>query len=154
MKKLTTTLQPPQLLNHKDLARMKECRYITTPDFDAYWDHSEASVCYENDDDTFCIGEVYRDHETALWTFNGKGPGGENLTTGKSPKEAILAAVHLWENELIEQGTGPTPGPAVLARISALHHQWKAQSDLPDKERSMQDHEYLGELGLILKSAE
>ena len=33
MRKLKTTLQPPKLLNHKDLGRMKEGRYITTPDF-------------------------------------------------------------------------------------------------------------------------
>ena len=106
MRKLKTTLQPPKLLNHTDLGRMKEGRYITTPDFDAYWDHTESSVCYENDDDRFRIGEVYRDHNSALWTFNGVGPGGENLTTGTNPKEAILAAVHLWGNELVEYEAG------------------------------------------------
>ena len=87
MKRIKTTLQPSSLLNRQDLSRMKEGRHITTPDFDAYWDHTESSVTYTDaQGELHEIGELYRDHDDALWTFNGKGPGGENLAHGMTPK--------------------------------------------------------------------
>ena len=154
MGKIHTTLQPRKLLNHQDLAAMKEGRNVTTPDFDAYWDHSESSVCYEKDGDTYYIGEVYRDHNDSLWTFNAKGVAGENLARGKTPKDAIAAAAHVWENALVELETGSRPATSPLAEIAALYHRWEAQSELDDKDRNMQDHEYLGEIGAILRRSQ
>ena len=157
MKHMTTTLQPPSLLNHQDLNRMKEGRHITTPDFDAYWDHTESTVTYtDSRGELHDIGELYRDHGDALWTFNGKGPGGDNLARGTTPKAAIVAAVHLWENDLVlAQGTNQThhtlTAPQQLEQIDALYRRWEAQAEFDDKDRDRQDHEYLGEIGAILR---
>ena len=156
MKIIKTTLQPPELLNPQDLDRMKEARHITTPDFDAYWDHTECSVVYtDTQDEAHSIGELYRDHDHALWTFNGKGPGGENLATGTTPKAAILAALNLWENDLVLSGAKTKnqterPAPEQLHHIDALYRQWEAQNTINDKDRNKQDHEYLAEIGEIL----
>lgn len=159
MKTIKTTLQPPELLNREDLDRMKEGRHITAPDFDAYWDHTECSVVYTDaEGELHDIGELYRDHNDALWTFNGKGPGGENLTTGTTPKAAILAAVNIWENDLVLAGVknknqAARPAAERLHHIDALHRRWEAQHDIDDKDRDMQDHEYLAEIGLILRQS-
>ena len=127
MKHVKTTLNPSSLLNHKDLTRMKECRHITTPDFDAYWDHTESTVTYtDSRGELHDIGELYRDHGDALWTFSAKGRGGENLTRGDTPKAAILAAVHRWENDLaLTKGKKQThhtlTAPQQLEQIGALY---------------------------------
>lgn len=160
MKRMKTTLQPPSLLNRQDLSRMKEGRHITTPDFDAYWDHTESSVTYTDaQGELHDIGELYRDHNDALWTFNSKGPGGENLAHGTTPKAAIVAAVHLWENDLTlskgkNQNHHTLTAPQQLEQIDALHRRWETQSELDDKDRDRQDHEYLGEIGDILRRSQ
>ena len=160
MKRIKTTLQPPSLLNRQDLSRMKEGRHITTPDFDAYWDHTESTVTYTDaSGELHDIGELYRDHNDALWTLNGKGPGGENLARGTTPKAAIVAAVHLWENELtLTQGKNSNhhtlTAPEQLEQIDALHRRWEAHSEFDDKDRDRQDHEYLEEIGAILRRSQ
>ena len=160
MKRMKTTLQPSSLLTRQDLSRMKEGRHITTPDFDAYWDHTESSVTYTDaQGELHDIGELYRDHNDALWTFNGKGPGGENLAHGTTPKAAIVAAVHLWENDLtLSQGKNPNhhtlTAPQQLEQIDALHRRWETQSELDDKDRDRRAHEYLGEIGAILRRSQ
>ena len=159
MSKLTTTLQPPELLNRNDLDRMKEARHITTDDFDAYWDHTECSVVYTDPQgELHAIGELYRDHGDSLWIFNGKGPGSENLASGTTPKAAILAAVNIWENDLVlsEINNNNQASPAAserLHQIDTLHRRWEAQSTIDDKERAMQDHEYLDNIGAILRQS-
>ena len=160
MKHIQTTLQPPHLLNRKDLDRMKEGRHITTDDFDSYWDHTECSVVYTDaHDEPHTIGELYRDHNDALWTFNGKGLGGENLATGTTPRATILAALNIWENDLVLSGIknknqAARPASEQLHHIQALHRRWEAQNHLDDKDRDMQDHEYLADIGEILRLAQ